>query len=320
MEEKENIKALFIRLAEGNATAGEKEQISEYLLEGGSPGDLPMPDELRADGPRMTAEEAEQLFGAIVTAPVRVRRFTWPRVAAAAVLLGAIATLCVYWLNRQPAATLITADGNTPRTIRLSDGSTVHLKAGSALKIPGNFGKDKREVEITGAAYFTVGADAARPFIVHTPHTLNVEVLGTEFNVDTRTGKTNVVLMKGSVKVLAVTQKATHEMVLKPGEMAHFDPALKTLSRRAADTLFYSAWKDNLMTFRNETLAGVAHHIREEFGQELHFADTSMQTLVFTGYLSSADIRETIKTLEQTFDLQAQRINQTSILIQKKTK
>ena len=175
-------------------------------------------------------------------------------------------------------------------------------------------------MEITGAAFFTVEADAARPFIVHTPHALSVEVLGTAFNVDARGGKAKVVLTRGSVKVSAATQKATRDMVLKPGEMADFDPAARTLSRRKADTLFYSAWNDHLMTFRNETLAGVAQHIREEFGQELRFADPSLQQLVFTGYLSSADIRASIKTLEQTFDLQAQRINQTIILIQKKTK
>ncbi len=319
MEEREHIKTLFIRLAEGEATAAEKEQISEYLLEGGSPEDLPMPDELRASTPQMTAEEADQLFGAITAAPVRYRRLTWPRVAAAAVLLGVIATVCLYWLGRRPADTLFTAEG-AAKTIRLADGSVVRLKAGSVLKVPGGFGAVKRAVEITGAAFFTVEADAARPFIVHTPHALNVEVLGTAFNVDARGGKAKVVLTRGSVKVSAATQKATREMVLKPGEMADFDPAARTLSRRHADTLFYSAWNDHLMTFRNETLAGVAQHIREEFGQELRFADPSLQQLVFTGYLSSADIRASIKTLEQTFDLQAQRINQTIILIQKKTK
>ncbi|RPE12850.1 DUF4974 domain-containing protein [Chitinophaga lutea] len=319
MEEREHIKTLFIRLAEGDATAAEKEQISEYLLEGGSADDLPMPDELQAYGPQMTVEEADQLFTAITAAPVRYRRLTWPRVAAAAVLVGAIATLCLYWFSRRPADTLYTAEG-VSKTVHLSDGSVVQLKAGSVLKVPGRFGKDKRDVEITGAAFFTVEADAGKPFIVHTPHAFDVEVLGTAFNVDARGGKAKVVLTRGSVKVMAATQKAIREMVLKPGEMADFDPAARTLSRRPVNTLFYSAWSDHLMTFRNETLAGVAQHIREEFGQELRFADPSLQQLVFTGYLSSADIRETIKTLEQTFDLQAQRINQTIILIQKKTK
>jgi ferric-dicitrate binding protein FerR (iron transport regulator) len=321
MGEKENIKALFIRFAEGTATPGEKEYIREYLLEGGTAEDLPLPEDLAPGGPEMTALEAEQVYGAIITAPpARIRRIGWWRVAAAAIVLGMAACAGWYWWLREPAATFIVADGQTAKTVQLADGTTVQLKAGSVLKVAGDFGKQRREVEITGAAWFAVEAAADRPFIVHTPHALNVEVLGTEFNVDVREGKTRVLLTRGSVKVRLNTVNNTHEMLLKPGQMADFDPVRKTFSRREADTLLYAAWKENLLTFRNETLAGVARQLHREFGQELRFADTSLQSLLFTGYLSSTDIRTSIKTVEQTFDLQAQRINQNTILIQKKTK
>lgn len=321
MEEKENIKALFIRFAEGSATPGEKEYISEYLLGGGSAEDLPLPEDLAPGGPEMTAEETEQVYRAITAVrPMQPRRINWWRMAAAAIILGIAACAGWYIWLRPPAATIIAANGHMAKTVRLQDGTTVQLKPGSVLKVAGNFGKRQREVEISGAAYFAVEGAAAKPFIVHTPHALDVEVLGTEFNVDARGGKARVVLTRGSVKVKVSTVKDVHEMLLKPGEMADFDPGRKTFSRREADTLLYSAWKDNLLTFRNQTLAGVAQQLQQEFGQELRFADTSLASLVFTGYLSSTDIRTSIKTLEQTFDLQAQRINQNIILIQKKTK
>ncbi|AWO00890.1 hypothetical protein DLD77_03845 [Chitinophaga alhagiae] len=320
MEEKENIKALFIRFAEGTATPGEKEYIREYLLDGGSAEDLPMPEDLAPGGPAMTVEEAELVYSTITAVRPAPRRVNWWRMAAAAMVLGIAACAGWYVWMRPPADTIMVADGDTAKTIRLQDGTTVQLKPGSVLTVAGNFGKQRREVEISGAAYFAVEAVAAKPFIVHTPHALDVEVLGTEFNVDARRGKARVVLTRGSVKVRVNTVKNVHEMLLKPGEMADFDPGLKTFSRRPADTLLYAAWKDNLLTFRNQTLAGVAYHLQQEFGQELRFADTSLSALVFTGYLSSTDIRTSIKTLEKTFDLQAQRINQNIILIQKKTK
>src|SRR5690606_3336068 len=53
--------------------------------------------------------------------------------------------------------------------VALSDGTHVHLNAGSSLRYPVRFlSQEPRDVFLDGEAYFTVAPDAVRPFTVHT--------------------------------------------------------------------------------------------------------------------------------------------------------
>ncbi|MFR7808806.1 MAG: FecR family protein [Butyricimonas faecihominis] len=65
----------------------------------------------------------------------------------------------------------------------LSDGSKIYLNAGSTLRYPDQFIGDKREVFLTGEAYFEVKSDSLHPFIVHASD-VAIRVLGTSFNVN----------------------------------------------------------------------------------------------------------------------------------------
>jgi len=67
--------------------------------------------------------------------------------------------------------------------ILLSDGTTVFLNSGSSIKYPVKFIKGmNRQVFLDGEAFFEVAKDEKHPFIVDAQE-LNVEVLGTKFNV-----------------------------------------------------------------------------------------------------------------------------------------
>ena len=64
----------------------------------------------------------------------------------------------------------------------LSDGTRVWMNSDSRLKYPVMFAGDKREVILSGEAYFDVVKDESAPFIVKT-ESGKIEVLGTEFNI-----------------------------------------------------------------------------------------------------------------------------------------
>src|SRR5690606_4264732 len=64
--------------------------------------------------------------------------------------------------------------------IRLGDGTQVRLNSGSSLKYPESFIGDKREVELTGEAFFEVSPDS-RPFVIRSGEVMTT-VLGTSFN------------------------------------------------------------------------------------------------------------------------------------------
>lgn len=65
----------------------------------------------------------------------------------------------------------------------LMDGTKVWLNAGSTLRYPTEF-KKERNVSLVGEAYFEVAKDTLRPFHVEVPHRQSVTVLGTHFNIN----------------------------------------------------------------------------------------------------------------------------------------
>ena len=141
--------------------------------------------------------------------------------AAAAVALLCLSVWTAY-LYMQPAAIQTISTLAETRTVRLPDGSSVMLNHYSSLSYPEKFQSDKREVELNGEAYFEVSKDSKHPFIVQT-ETIDVQVLGTHFNVDAYHDNPDVktTLLSGSV---AVSNKSKSvRMVLKPNEIAIYN-------------------------------------------------------------------------------------------------
>ena len=73
-------------------------------------------------------------------------------------------------------------------TLTLSDGTKVWLNSQSKIRYPVIFNDITREVYLEGEAYFEVAKDPQHPFHVNARNGVNIEVLGTSFNVEaTRT-------------------------------------------------------------------------------------------------------------------------------------
>ncbi|RTZ80485.1 MAG: hypothetical protein DSY98_04325, partial [SAR324 cluster bacterium] len=84
----------------------------------------------------------------------------------------------------------------------LSDGTRVHLNAGTMLRYPVRFVKGRdREVFMEGEALFDVSKDAKRPFVVHA-NQLGVRVLGTQFVVSSLGIKLNDISVVAYAKFL----------------------------------------------------------------------------------------------------------------------
>ena len=66
--------------------------------------------------------------------------------------------------------------------LKFSDGTIVHVNAGSQLVYPNTFSNNKRHAYLVGEAFFEVIHNAEMPFVVSTGK-LEIEDLGTKFNV-----------------------------------------------------------------------------------------------------------------------------------------
>ena len=101
-------------------------------------------------------------------------------------------------------------------TMKLSDGTSVHLNSESTLRYPVQFNGQSRIVKLTGEAYFEV-AKNGKPFIVDLGDCM-IKVLGTHFNVRAYNDEHEIqtTLVEGSVEVKDINSK----VLLSPGEQA----------------------------------------------------------------------------------------------------
>jgi len=117
---------------------------------------------------------------------------------------------------------------NAPLLVTLKDGSKITLAPESKLQYPENFLGDRREVYLTGEAFFDISKDANRPFFVYA-NELVTKVLGTSFTIKAyKTAKEVTVEVKtGRVSVFTQTDPDlkskvnTHELegiVLSPNQ------------------------------------------------------------------------------------------------------
>jgi len=178
----------------------------------------------------------------------------------------------------------------------LSDGTEVWLNATSTLKFPFAFNGTRREVYLEGEGYFKVAKNAGKPFIVHTPET-SVEVLGTEFNINTyRTGITSTCLVSGGV----ATRSGTSTIVLKPGQEAVYTSRQGfTVQQFDADMVL--SWMNGIFQFDNTRLRDLAPVIRRWFGINVVFDDQALADAPFTGVLDKHhDLPFFLKNLKNT--------------------
>lgn len=130
-------------------------------------------------------------------------------------------------------------------SVRLADGTKVMLNAGSRLTYPKEFSGEKREVQLSGQAFFEVTPDKTHPFVVKTQK-MDVTVLGTSFEVFSYDGdeEGETVLLTGKVKVevLESNQQKGGSYVLKPNEKLTYSKT-DGISLTTIDADAYSSWR-----------------------------------------------------------------------------
>jgi len=243
-------------------------------------------------------------------------RRRWRRAAILTGVLGAMA-LSAYWLLK-PAdkRDLYTSQFGENRRLVLPDSSIVILGPHSSLRAT-SFGKDvrTREVWLDGEAYFIVKQDpaTAKPFTVHAGE-LDIEVLGTEFNVNNYNGHSQVVLHSGKVALQDNTRKASR-IVMRPGEMVEYRPDDDRYIRRKVATEKYVAWVDHTLVFENTRLDEVALQMYNKYGIHVLFADSALSQEQFSATLQQADYKVVLNALQEAFSAQLQQQDDSTFLL-----
>ena len=319
-------KALLLTYFAGNATVFDKKRIDEWCQDTKNQEFF---YEALAQWEVQNAQVSTDVEQAVVRHFERMERasdvalavgktpnWAWTRPWSVA---ASVAVIVVFlgWLNRQKIMyqTYQTAFGQT-KTLQLSDSTLVTLNSNSVLKAPRfGFGKNNREVFLSGEAAFTVYHTADnQAFVVKTARQFDVLVLGTEFTVFSRLRGAKVILKSGKIRLRYQEGKARKQLMMKAGDLVVFDQKNSIKQATAPQPRVYMAWKENRFVFDQTPLSEIAYLFAENFGLRLTIADPELAKWTVSGSFAAQNAQELLAILTSSANLTYQKIGNDIII------
>lgn len=203
--------------------------------------------------------------------------------------------------------TVFTTNNGQQGGLTLPDGTEVNLNELSKLSFQsGEFSGKERNINFQGEAFFKVAKDPTHPFIIRSQD-IEVKVLGTKFNLMSRTGDSIVTLalVEGTVRFANLHNQQS--IVLKAGQQLVYN---KLNHRVSVNTLENSSdaapWQRKEIVFRSETLRNVLDRLANNYHMKVIVTKGVPLNERFTGVMSSCNLNENLKILELSNQLQTQ--------------
>jgi len=308
------LQKLIDKYLAGTATSQEKEQLDEFYTSRKSQASPLSP---------MNSEELFKIKDNIrskvwetVRKDKQQRRLqtmkVWFAAAATIVLIATFVFLLpqqespaqINWITRQ-------VPFGEKLNLTLPDGSQVKLNAGSEISFPEKFSDGKREVRLTGEAFFEVVHNPKKPFTVAAGEVMTT-VLGTSFNVKAEAHE-NVWITLASGKV-AVSQ-GEDSVELSPGEQAVFDIRNRTLVSASVDLNTYLAWTKGIMEFEGASLRSVTAELEKWFGVSISYNTSQMDSCSLRMTFNNKSLQEIMDQLALVAEVEYEFIHTDEIKI-----
>ncbi len=201
----------------------------------------------------------------------------------------------------------------------LSDGTHVFLNAGTTLRYPVQFLKGfDRTVFLTGEAYFDVAKDKEHPFKVHADE-LDIEVLGTKFNISHYPEDTNIntVLVEGSVELHTKGEdgESGEGTLLKPGFKAEWRKVRNDIAIEKVDTQIYTAWVQGKLVFRNTSFRKIRQALERKYNVTIKNMDKNLDEQLFDATFDIETIEEVMESFSKSYAIDY-RIEDNEVIIE----
>jgi ferric-dicitrate binding protein FerR (iron transport regulator) len=184
--------------------------------------------------------------------------------------------------------------------LTLSDGTKVWLNSGSTLQFPLRFTGKKRQVKLTGEAYFEVAKNENHPFVLNA-NELNIEVLGTSFNVVSYDDESvsEVVLVTGKVKLFAKSDNIEKQYgFMHPGQRVVFTKNTQEAVCEEVDVKKYIAWRNGDLIFRDDSMNEVVKRLSRWFNVEISVKDPEINDYIYKATFSDETLSQVLNMLK----------------------
>jgi transmembrane sensor len=187
-------------------------------------------------------------------------------------------------------------------TIRLSDGTLIHLNAESVLKYPNRFSGNTREVYLEGEAFFEVAKDKKHPFIIHSSK-MDTKVVGTSFNILAYPNqkKQEVSVVTGKVSVSSTVTK--QNVLVFPGQKATIEKETNNLKAHSQINIStIASWRKNILVFDDITVNEVVATLERHYGVKIKIQNESLQNLIINASFEEAEPEQVLNLLCKSID------------------
>lgn len=222
-------------------------------------------------------------------APSHITWFTCVQRAAAILFIPLLIAFAIQNFTPSPTevAQMIEVKTNPgmTTTVDLPDGTKVYLNSESSLTYPSFFSKDKRDVKLTGEAFFEVQKDPEHRFIVSGPHHTQIEVLGTSFNVEAfeRDSFISTTLVEGKVRFAYQKNRQSATVDMKPGQKLMYDTTSSQVKLIPTSGETETAWKDGKIIFQATPLPVALRMLEKRFNVTFVLSNNRLRGEAFNG-------------------------------------
>jgi transmembrane sensor len=237
------------------------------------------------------------------------KKMNWLRVAATVIVT--LAVLSVYLImNMRSNQPVSLASHNTTLTDTLPDESIVTLNKNSTLTYEEKSGAASyRKTKLAGEAFFNVRADKSKPFIVEVDR-IEVEVVGTSFNIKSVAGRTEIIVESGTVSVT----KNNTTVTLTRGEKIVIPLNAELPEKQKNQDRLYNYYRSKEFVCDNTPLWKLIEVLNEAYGTDIVIENPKARMELYTTTFSNEPIDKILDIIAETFDLSVTRKNNKIIL------
>lgn len=232
------------------------------------------------------------------TAPKKYSRL-WMAAGIAAVICGMIWLIPGIEAGADAAGTqmkVASTERSEYKYQLLPDSTQVWLNAASTLEFPPSFEKGKREVFLSGEAYFDVKHAEQIPFIIHTGK-ISTTVLGTAFNIKAYDDLSNVTVAvrRGKVKVQFMEKEVA---ILTQGQQVKVNSDGKGVTDRRSGIGQVAAWQEGNLMYDDEPMLDVIADLERMYNVRIEVAGTTLRNMrITTSFSRQTGVEQALQVL-----------------------
>ncbi|QDF28543.1 FecR family protein [Halarcobacter anaerophilus] len=199
----------------------------------------------------------------------------------------------------------------------LPDGSIISLDAKTNLNI--EFYKNRREAFLTnGKVIFSIAKDKSRPFVISSDN-IQIEVVGTKFEVINLDNKITINVQEGRVKTyhLNKNKKRENTIILTKADTITYTNKGEVNNYSKINPEKIAIWQDDLINFNQVTLKEAFTEFAKYTNHTFEFSSNEIKNYLVTGEFKSNQLDIFLNTIIKIYPIKIEKKDKTIKIIKK---